>query len=124
MPSAPPPRVLLGNLEPMMLIGLRRVLSEDGIEVVGEESEPTRILSEARRLQPDAVLLNLDGRGSRPLADRVRGEAPSTKVILYARDETLMEVLDPASDTVRLALSVSGELRRDLGPGQPQRVGE
>jgi DNA-binding NarL/FixJ family response regulator len=108
----------------MMLIGLRQVLARDGIEVVGEASEPTTILSETRRLQPDAVLLNLDGRGSRPLADRVRGEAPSTKVILYARDETLMEVLDPASDTVRLATSVSAELRRDHSSGEPQRVGE
>ena len=30
------PRVLLGNLSPIMVIGMARVLTEDGAEVIGQ----------------------------------------------------------------------------------------
>ena len=31
------PRVLLGNLEPLVRLGMMDVLSEDGLELIGEE---------------------------------------------------------------------------------------
>jgi DNA-binding NarL/FixJ family response regulator len=112
---AAPPQVLLGNLEPMMLVGLRQVLVEDGAEVIGQERSAARLVTEARRLQPDVVLLDRGDAEARAVGERVRRVAPRTKVILCARDETLMEVLDPASAAARLVpLTFRGGLRSEL----------
>ena len=102
MESAPVLRVLLGDLAPIMAIGLRTVLEEEGIEVIGQESERSRIVRRAQRLQPDAVVLDLDHDGATALASEIRQVAPRTKVILWARDETVMAVLESLSDTPRL----------------------
>lgn len=109
------PRVLLGNLEPILLMGLRRVLAEDGVDIVGQEHGATGILTEARRLQPDVVLLDLDSVAGAGLGRQIQDVAPGAKVILWARDETVMEVLDPSSSDARLvAMTAPGELRNEL----------
>jgi DNA-binding NarL/FixJ family response regulator len=102
MESAPVLRVLLGDLAPIMAIGLRTVLEEEGIEVIGQESERSRIVRRSQRLQPDVVVLDLDHDGATALATEIRHVAPRTKVILWARDETVMGVLESMSDTPRL----------------------
>jgi DNA-binding NarL/FixJ family response regulator len=108
-------RVLLGNLEPILAIGLRAVLDEEGIEVLGQEREPARLVREAGRLQPDAVVLDLDRDGARALGERIRAAAPEAKVILWARDETVMEVLESVSGTPRrIALALPDGLREEL----------
>lgn len=113
--EASPPRVLLGDLEPILLIGLRRVLAEDGVDIVGQEQTATGIVTEARRLQPDVVLLDLDSVAGADLGQQIQDVAPQAKVILWARDETVMEVLDPSSGDARLvAITASGELRNEL----------
>lgn len=121
---AAPPQVLLGNLEPMLLVGLRQVLAEDGVEVIGEEPSSTRLVTEAQRLQPDVVLLDRGHSDARAVGEQVQRVAPQTKVILCARDETLMEVLDPASAAARLVpLTFRGGLRSELGaPRDRQQV--
>jgi DNA-binding NarL/FixJ family response regulator len=102
MESAPVLRVLLGDLAPIMAIGLRSVLEEEGIEVIGQESERSRIVQRSQRHQPDVVVLDLDHDGATTLATEIRQVAPRTKVILWARDETVMGVLESMSDTPRL----------------------
>jgi DNA-binding NarL/FixJ family response regulator len=102
MESAPVLRVLLGDLAPIMAVGLRTVLEEEGIEVLGQESERGRIVRRAQRLQPDVVVLDLDHDGATALASEIRHVAPRAKVILWARDETVMGVLESMSDTPRL----------------------
>ena len=109
------PRVLLGNLEPIVRLGMIDVLAEDGIEVIGEEERPQALVLMAGRLRPDAVVLDLLQRSSRELADRVQLASPATKVILWDRDEDAMEVLDPGAATARRFFSaVPEELRREL----------
>jgi DNA-binding NarL/FixJ family response regulator len=102
MESAPVLRVLLGDLAPIMAIGLRTVLEEEGIEVIGQESDRTRIVRRSQRLQPDVVVLDLDHDGATTLASEIRQVAPRTKVILWPRDESVMGVLESMSDTPRL----------------------
>ena len=98
-----------------MAVGLERVLTDDGIDVIGQEPNPSQIVIEARRLQPDAVLLDRGDVDAWTLGHQVQDVAPETKVILWARDETVMEVLDPASDRARIvALTAQGELRSEL----------
>jgi hypothetical protein len=73
------PRVLLGDLEPIVRLGMETVLRENGAEIVDEE--------------PDAVVLDIAHGSSRALAARIRRDSPATIVVLWARDEEVMEVL-------------------------------
>jgi DNA-binding NarL/FixJ family response regulator len=110
-----PPRVLLGDLEPILSLGLVRVLTEEGADVIGQQHEPAEILDTAGRQRPDLIVLDFDSGDSRELGLRVRNVSPETKVIFWARDEGLMEVLDPRSDTTRLvAVAGSEELSREI----------
>ena len=119
------PRVLLGNLEPLVRLGMMDVLSEDGLELLGEEQRPAALVLMAGRLRPDVVVLDLLERSSRELCERVRMASPDTKVILWARDEDAMEVLDPGSTTPRrIFAAVPEELRSELRNVQVNRVEE
>jgi DNA-binding NarL/FixJ family response regulator len=96
---------------------MKRVLAEGGIDVV-EEDEAGGIVAQVRRALPDAVVLGFDGEPSLELSERVRAIAPETKVILWARDETAMQVFDPGSAGPRqiqkgIPEALLVELRRD-----------
>jgi DNA-binding NarL/FixJ family response regulator len=120
-----PPRVLLGKLEPIVRLGMIDVLEEDGVEVIGEEERPQALILMAGRLRPDAVVLDLLDRSSRDLCERVRTASPETKVILWARDEDELEVLDPGSTTPRrFFTAVPEELRNELSTVRLNRVEE
>ena len=119
------PRVLLGNLEPMVRLGMIDVLAEDGVEVIGEEERPQALVLMAGRLRPDVVVLDLQQGSSRELGDRVRTASPETKVILWTRDEDAMEVLDPGATTPRrFFTAVPEELRSELSHVRLNRVEE
>jgi AmiR/NasT family two-component response regulator len=115
MATEPGPRVLLGNLGPIMRLGMNRVLSEEGCQVVGQEDRPSAIIGAAHRLRPDIVVLDLDNGSSHELAWLVRGASPETTVVLWAREEDLMEVLEPVSSTSRqVAAPIVERLRGEL----------
>jgi DNA-binding NarL/FixJ family response regulator len=79
----------------------------------------------AGRLRPDVVVLDLLERSSRELTERVRMASPDTKVILWARDEDAMEVLDPGATTPRrIFAEVPEELRSELSKVRVNRVEE
>jgi DNA-binding NarL/FixJ family response regulator len=118
MAIEPGPRVLLGNLGPIMRLGMNRVLSEQGCQVVGQEDRPSAIIGAAHRLRPDIVVLDLDNGSSYELAQLVRGASPETTVVLWAREEDLMEVLEPASSTSRLVSAPIVERLRGELSGQ------
>lgn len=103
-PPAKPPRVMLANLGPMARMGMLRLLSEDGIEVVGDEPASTSITPEVDRLQPDIVVFDLDHADSQRLSDHVRMACPHAKVVLWASTEDVMEVIDPGATRPRWAL--------------------
>jgi DNA-binding NarL/FixJ family response regulator len=119
-----PLRVLLGNLEPITVVGMRQVLEEDGIEVIGHEREPALIVRAAERQQPHAVVLDLDHGDVRALGEQIQLATPQTKVILWARDESVMEVHEPVSRAPRrVALTASDGLCNELSSSRHrQRV--
>ena len=86
MDHARRPRILLGNLGPIMRMGMRRVLTEQGCEVVGQEDRPSAIVGEVHRLRPDIVVLDLDGGSAHQLGRLVAGASPETTVVLWARE--------------------------------------
>jgi len=119
------PRVLLGNLEPIVRLGMVAVLEEDGADVIGHEERPQALVLMAARQQPDLVVLDLLERSSRPLAERVRVAAPDATVVLWARDEDAMEVLDPGATVPRrLFTELADELRRTLRGARAGRTTE
>jgi DNA-binding NarL/FixJ family response regulator len=107
------PRVLLGDLEPIARVGMGRLLAEAGAEVLAD-GEPGAIVAQAERLTPDVVVLTLEPAGE--LGRRVRAAAPGAKVILWSRDETEMQVLDPGSAAPQRVLRAAPEaLLGELG---------
>ena len=125
MDHARRPRILLGNLGPIMRMGMRRVLTEQGCEVVGQEDRPSAIVGEVHRLRPDIVLLDLDGGSAHQLGRLVAGASPETTVVLWAREEDEMEVIDPvSSDSRRVSAPVLERLRSELNTSTIQRVEE
>jgi DNA-binding NarL/FixJ family response regulator len=114
-------RALLGNLEPVALLGMARVLEDGGHEVVGDADQPDAIVEAAGRLQPDTIVLGLDG-GTSDLRERVRSAAPAAKVILWSRDETEMQVFDPHSSAPRwIGASAADALLKELARGPSKR---
>jgi AmiR/NasT family two-component response regulator len=125
MDDARRPRILLGNLGPIMRMGMRRVLTESGCDVVGQEDRPSAIVGEVHRLRPDIVVLDLDGGSAHQLGHLVAGASPETTVVLWAREEDLMEVIDPVSvDSRRVSAPVLERLRSELNSRNVQRVEE
>jgi DNA-binding NarL/FixJ family response regulator len=114
--------VLLGNLEPMVRLGMTEVLTDGGVEVLPQHGAPEGIVAEAERLLPDAVVLGLEGDGSRWLRERLLAVAPAAKVILWARDEHAMEVWEAGKATPRHVLAAGQEaLLRELNEQQPSQ---
>jgi DNA-binding NarL/FixJ family response regulator len=114
--------VLLANLEPMAQVGMSHVLTEGGIDVVGSAgSEETEgVVALVLRLHPDAIVVGYDGRQALDLSDRVRAAAPGTKVILWARDESAMQVFDPGSAEPRqIRIDVPAALLGELSENKP-----
>ena len=119
MAVEPRPSVLLGNLGPIMRLGMNRVLSEQGCQVVGQEDRPSAIIGAAHRLRPDIVVLDLDQGSSRELARLVCGASPVTTVVLWAREEDLMEVFEPVSSASRhVSAPIVERLRGELSSQQ------
>jgi DNA-binding NarL/FixJ family response regulator len=107
-----PPRVLLGNLEPMVRLGMTAVLEEDGIDVIGAEMRSAPLVLMAGQLRPDALVLDLGQSTSRELGNRVRAASPETTIVFWARDEDVMEVDAPgAFERARVVSPVPDELR-------------
>ncbi|MGN6378328.1 MAG: hypothetical protein ACTHNU_05205 [Gaiellales bacterium] len=85
--------VLLGNLGPLLSLGMSKVLVEQGVDVVTTDGQQSAIVEHVRALGPDAVVLGLSG-STHQLSGLVRQAAPDTKLILLAPDESEMRVFD------------------------------
>ena len=111
--------VLLADLRPMLCVGMHGMLTEHGMQVVNASTEPD--LREAvERLQPSAVVLDLDGHSPHDLTAIVRTACPEAKVVLLSRQEDVMEVLDPGADAPRYVFGdVPAELCAELVINQP-----
>lgn len=98
------------------------MLTEYGLDVVGEEDRPLAIEATARQLAPDAVVLSLDP-AARALCERIRVAAPAATVILWAAEENRMQVIDPGGSTVReIAPGGSSDLCRELIASQSRTI--
>ena len=79
-----PIRIVIVDDHPMVREGLRTMLDDDGIEVVGEAGTTAEAIREARRVTPDVLLLDVelpdgDGLATLPELKRV---APGVSVLI------------------------------------------
>jgi hypothetical protein len=100
------PRVLLGDLEPMVRVGMTRVLLDGGADVLPDVGPDDGVIDRARAERPDVVVL---AEWARALGDAVRHAAPHAKLIVWASDESEMTVYDPGSAVPRRVRSAAPE---------------
>jgi DNA-binding NarL/FixJ family response regulator len=116
---------MLGNLGPIARMGMRRLLNEDGIEVVDDALTAAGMSPEFERLQPDIVVLDLDQTDSQQLSELVRLACPHAKVVLWAPTEDVMEVIDPGATRPRWVVSgVPEDLLAEMSTQRDSRVEE
>lgn len=97
-PPSSHPRVLLVDDHALFLEGLRNLLTAEGIPVVGLARDGLDALAQARRLQPDVILMDIqmphcDGLAATRL---VKAEMPECKIVILTMsddDQDLFEAV-------------------------------
>jgi DNA-binding NarL/FixJ family response regulator len=107
--------VLIVDDHPIVREGLRRALERDpAIHVMGEAETGTEVITEALRLRPDVILMDLslpelDGISATAILHR---DLPETEVVV------LTGVLNPTSVIEAMQAGASGYLFKDTRPGE------
>jgi two-component system, NarL family, nitrate/nitrite response regulator NarL len=89
--STQPIRVLIADGQPIVLEGLRCVLSQyPGIQLIGEAADGIEVMEKAIHLEPDIILLDfklprVDGLA---ILRGIQARAPRTKVLMFASSES------------------------------------
>jgi|GraSoiStandDraft_50_1057286.scaffolds.fasta_scaffold214644_2 two-component system, NarL family, nitrate/nitrite response regulator NarL len=86
---AVPIRVLIADTQPIVLEGLRSVLSPSGIHVIGEAFDGIEAITKTIDLDPDVLVLDfkLPRADALTVLQSVQSRAPRSKVILFASSE-------------------------------------
>jgi DNA-binding NarL/FixJ family response regulator len=90
------PRVLLVDDHDLFRTGLRNLLEEEGVDVVGEAAAGDEALLHVRELQPDVVVmdLNMPGMGGVDATKMIVAHAPLTRVVVLTISDQDADVLD------------------------------
>src|SRR3954467_9598221 len=89
--STQPIRVLIADGQPIVLEGLRSVLSQyPSIQLIGEAADGIEVIEKAIHLEPDIILLDfklprVDGLA---ILRSIQARAPRTKVLMFASSES------------------------------------
>ena len=109
-----PIRILIADDHGVVREGLRAVLEEDDLQVVGEAMTGQEAVAMAHRLQPDVVLLDIrmpDLNGLQALV-QIKAKAPAMRVVMlttYATPDYLIKAIQSGAD---------GYLSKDTDPQQ------
>jgi AmiR/NasT family two-component response regulator len=85
-------RVLIGDFGVIARMGLRRLLDDEGLDVLEAAGSRPGILPRLSEVQPDVVLLDLDAEEVPALAARISSTFPSMTVIACSSAEPIMRV--------------------------------
>jgi DNA-binding NarL/FixJ family response regulator len=97
-PEQATPRVLLVDDHDLFRTGLRNLLEEEGVDVVGEAAAGDDALRFVRELQPDVVVmdLNMPGMSGVEATKKIIAYAPLTRVVVLTisdQDADVMEAI-------------------------------
>jgi DNA-binding NarL/FixJ family response regulator len=95
-PQAPQTRVLLVDDHDLFRTGLRNLLEEQGVQVVGECDNGTEALHAVRELAPDVVVmdLNMPGISGVEATRQISMIAPLTRVLVLTISDQDSDVMD------------------------------
>ena len=99
--------VLLGGLTPMEAVGMRELLESAGIAVIDGGSHRKSVLTACGRSHPDSVVM--DAAAHADLLREVRAAAPDAKLVLWARDQSAIQVFDAGAAAPRSIASATPE---------------
>ena len=109
-------RVLLVDDHPLVREGIRLALNTAGFQVVGEAANATEGFSEAVRLHPDVVVMDisLPGESGLSVATRLLQEMPSTRILMlsvYHQAEYVLEAVRIGAHGYLLKDTLPADLR-------------
>src|SRR5918999_2297731 len=89
-------RVLIVDDHDLFRTGLRNLLEEQGVEIVGEAAAGTEAVRAVRELAPDVVVmdLNMPGMTGVEATRQITGIAPLTRVVVLTISDQDSDVLD------------------------------
>jgi AmiR/NasT family two-component response regulator len=88
-------RVLIGDFGAVVGMGLRKLLDNEGLDVLEAAGIRAGIIPRLSEVQPDVVLLDLDAEGVPDLAARISSAFPAVTVIACSSAEPIMRVFPP-----------------------------
>jgi DNA-binding NarL/FixJ family response regulator len=91
----------------MEAVGMRQLLEAAGIAVIDGGADPGSLLTACSRSHPDSVLLDAAARDG--LLHEVRLAAPEAKLVLWARDQSVIQVFDAGAAVPRSIASATPE---------------
>src|SRR5262249_50617252 len=94
--SAESLRVLIVDDHDLFRTGLRNLLEEQGVQIVGEAAGGAEAVKIVRELAPDVVVMDLDmpGMGGVDATRHITGIAPLTRVVMLTISEDDSDVMD------------------------------
>jgi len=101
-----PLRILIVDDHAVVRKGLQAVLSEEGLEVIGEAASGDESVAKAMALRPDVVLMDIrmgegDDASGIDACRRIRSELPDTQVIMFTsygqRESVLSSIMAGAT---------------------------
>jgi DNA-binding NarL/FixJ family response regulator len=89
-------RVLIVDDHDLFRTGLRNLLEEQGVQIVGEAASGAEAVKIVRELAPDVVVmdLNMPGMGGVDATRHITGVAPLTRVVMLTISEEDSDVMD------------------------------
>ena len=112
------PRVIVVDDDDGIRQALRDLLTEEGVEVLGEASDGQGAIEMARDLKPDVVLMDLrmPGLSGSEATSLIRGEQPHIQVIILSAydDPALNKSAEEAGAYAYLVKGCSASLVRDV----------
>jgi hypothetical protein len=101
----PSPRVLLGGMTPIEVVGMRRLLEDAGVAVTDGGTDANALVAACSQTHPDGVVLEAALLGDH--CEDMRAAAPEAKLVLWTRVEGRVEVFDAGSETPRQVASAA-----------------
>ena len=114
-------RILIVDDHDLVREGLRTILEQEpGFEVIGEAGDGQEAIHEARRLEPDVILMDLNlpgGIGGLEATEAVLADRPETKVIIltqYEQREYIKRALRIGAQGYVIKRSASRDLKEAI----------
>src|SRR6266581_471296 len=111
-------RVLIVDDHDLFRSGLRNLLEEEGVQIIGEAAAGQEALKIVRELAPDVVVmdLNMPGMGGVEATRHITGIAPLTRVVMLTISDQDSDVMD-AILAGACGYLLNGSSIQDLGAG-------